>query len=96
MISREDFIFAIGFDGAAAVVDGRAKREYGKLSTRELAESGQYRAAFASALWTGRDEDLRDFLAIFNGVAKTDYKTVEELQRLFGVKKEEIAKALVL
>ncbi len=32
MISREDFIFAIGFDGAQAVVDGRAKREFGSLS----------------------------------------------------------------
>ena len=96
MISREDFIFAIGFDGDQAVVDGRAKREFGKLSTRELAEAGQWRAAFASALWSGKDEELKDFQDFYNRVSGSEYKSMEELKRLFGVQKAEIAKALVL
>jgi len=96
VISREDFIFAIGFDGDLAVVDGRAKREFSKLSTRELAEAGQYRASFASALWSGKDEDMKEFLELFNRLAGTSYKSAEELKRLFGVQKVEVAKALVL
>lgn len=96
MISREDFIFAIGFDGAQAVVDGRAKREFGKLSTRQLAEAGQWRAAFASALWSGKDEEIEEFRSLYNRASGSEYRTVEELKRLFGVQKDEIAKALVL
>ncbi len=96
MISREDFIFAIGFDGDQAVVDGRAKREFGKLSTRQLAEAGQWRAAFASALYSGKDEEIEEFRTLFNRASGADYRTVEELKRLFGVQKEEIGKALVL
>ncbi|NLJ47956.1 MAG: hypothetical protein GX430_15520 [Treponema sp.] len=96
MISREDFIFAIGFDGAEAVVDGRAKREFGKLSIRELTEAGQWRAAFAAALWSGKEEDIEEFRSLYNRASGSEYKTVDELKRLFGVQKEEIAKALVL
>ena len=96
MISREDFIFAIGFDGDQAVVDGRAKREFGKLSTRELTDAGQYRAAFASALWSGKDEEIKDFLAAYNRLSGSSYASVEDLRRLFGVQKEDVAKALVL
>ena len=96
MISREDFIFAIGFDADQAVVDGRAKREFGKLSTRELAEAGQWRAAFASALWSGKDEEMKDFQEFYNRASGSGYKSVEELKRLFGVQKAEIAKAMVL
>ncbi len=96
MISREDFIFAIGFDGDQAVVDGRAKREFGRLSTLQLAEAGQYRAAFASALWSGSDRELAEFLEVYNRLAGAAYSSVEELKRLFGVQKVEIPKALVL
>jgi hypothetical protein len=96
VISREDFIFTIGFDGDQAVVDGRAKREYGKLSTRELTEAGLYRAAFASALWSGKPEDVAEFLDHFNRISGTSYRTVRELERLFGVQKVDIEKALVL
>ena len=51
MLSREEFIFTIGYDGPVAVIDGQAKKLYSKLSTRELAEKGLYRAAYSSALW---------------------------------------------
>lgn len=51
MLSREDFIFTIGYDGPHAVVDSQARRRYGSLSTRELAERGLYRAAYASVVY---------------------------------------------
>lgn len=96
MISREDFLFTIGYDGALAVVDGKAKREYGKLSTMELAGKGLFRAAFSSALWSKDPAEMAAFIAFFNEKAKTSYSTPEELKRLFGVEVEGVTKVLVL
>ena len=59
MLPREDFVFTIGYDGPAAVVDNQAKRKYGKLSTRELAEKGLFRAAYSSALYSKDPEKLK-------------------------------------
>jgi hypothetical protein len=59
MLSREDFIFTIGYDGPHAVVDSQAKRRYDSLSTRELAERGLYRAAYASVVYAQRADAQR-------------------------------------
>jgi len=105
MLSREDFVFTIGYDGPAAVVDTQAKRKYGKLSTRELAEKGLFRAAYSSAVYSKDPNEL-----IF--VAKT-YKRLQEnssaakdtgvseadvtaLDRLFGVFPVEVSRAIYL
>jgi hypothetical protein len=96
MISREDFVFTIGYDGAAAVVDGRAKKQYGKLGTMELAEAGLYRAAFSSALYSKDEAQISAFIAFFNAKAGTSYTRGDELQRLFGVNLEEVTKTIVL
>jgi len=98
MLSREDFVFSIGYDGASAIVDGRAKKQYGKLSTMELAEEGLYRAAFASAYYEMKKDEgpMREFIQFFNSKAGTSYTKPEELQRLFGVNVEEVSKAIVL
>ncbi|HOX33492.1 MAG TPA: hypothetical protein PLB91_14270 [Spirochaetales bacterium] len=99
MISREDFVFTIGYDGSTAIVDGRAKKEYGKLGTMELAAKGLYRAAFASALRAaaeGKGEDMAAFLAFFNEKARSSYTTAEQLKRLFGVNEESVTRTLVL
>jgi hypothetical protein len=96
MISREDFIFTIGYDGGTAIVDGKAKAKYGKLDTEELAKAGLYRAAFASALFSGKPEDLAGFAKIFNAKAGTSYSTKDEYQRLFGVKMDVVKRTLVL
>jgi hypothetical protein len=66
MISREDFVFCIGYDGDTAIVDAKAKKEFGRLSTMELAEKGLYRAAFASALYSEKPEEMQSFIEFFN------------------------------
>ena len=98
MLSREDFVFTIGYDGSAAIVDGRAKRQYGRMSTMELAEEGLYRAAFSSAFYEYRQsgKPLDEFIRYFNAKAGTSYSTPEELQRLFGVNVEDVNRAIVL
>jgi hypothetical protein len=96
MISREDFAFTIGYDGDRAIVDGKAKRQYGKLSTMELAEEGLYRAAFSSALYSNDAAEMKQFIDFFNLKAGTHLSKAEELQRLFGVHLETVSKTLVL
>jgi hypothetical protein len=96
LIAREDFIFTIGFEGAVAVVDGKAKKEFGKLGTMQLAEKGLYRAAFSSALYSKKPEEMKAFIEFFNAKAGTQYAEASQLSRLFGVYLEEVSKTMIL
>jgi hypothetical protein len=96
VISREDFIFTIGYEGSTAIVDGRARKEFGGLSTMELAEKGLYRAAFSSALYSGKPGEMKAYIDFFNAKAGTSYGEAAQLSRLFGVYLEEVSKTLVL
>ena len=95
MRSREDFIFTIGYDGPAAVIDGHAKKQYSKLSTRELAEKGLYRAAYASAVWSKDKKEAEIVAQIYSEKTGTSV-TPESLQRLFGVHLVDVRKSIVL
>jgi len=96
LISREDFIFTIGYDGERAIVDGKARKQYGSLGTMELAEKGLYRAACSSALYSKDQADMKAFIDFFNKKAGTSYTQAEEVRRLFGVNMFDITKTLVL
>ena len=95
MLSREDFVFTIGYDGPAAVVDGQAKKRYSSLSTRELAERGLFRAAYSSAIWSKDPKELETVMETYN---KATGSSVPEasLQRLFGVFPVEVTRSIVL
>ncbi len=96
MLSREDFIFTIGYDGPAAVVDGRSKRRYGALSTQELAEKGLFRAAYSSALYSGDPKEMEIIIETYNRFAHTNYGPDFPFDRLFGVIKTDVKRAIVL
>jgi len=90
MLSREEFVFTIGYDGPVAVVDKHAKNKYGKLSTRELAAKGLFRAAYSSAVHSGDAEELKFVAEAYNRLA--EQASIEQfradistLARLFGV-----------
>jgi hypothetical protein len=95
MLSREDFIFTIGYDGPAAVVDSQAKRRYRGLSTRELAGQGLFRAAYSSAVYSGDPAELDMVASLYNKAAGTAY-TAAALDRLFGVFPVEVKRSIVL
>jgi hypothetical protein len=59
VLTREEFVFTIGYDGPAAVVDKQAQKKYGKLTTRELAEKGLFRAAYSSAVYSKDPNELK-------------------------------------
>ncbi len=84
-MTREDFVFSIGYQGVAAIVDKAARNKYGKLSTGELAEKGLFRAAFCSALYSGSEEELKTVTDIYNSRNKADLKSPEDMKRLLGV-----------
>ncbi|AEJ19972.1 hypothetical protein [Gracilinema caldarium] len=96
MLSRADFIFTIGYDGPAAVVDGQAKRKYGTLSTKELAERGLFRAAYSSAIYSKDPVELDYVIEAYNKAAHTHYDRSFPFDRLFGVFPVEVNKAIVL
>jgi hypothetical protein len=95
-MTRDDFVFSIGFDGSSAIVDRRAKSQYSALTTRELFEKGFFRAAFASALWSGKGEEMEFYIGEFNKKAGTLYTRPEDFSHLFGVYKEGIEKTTAL
>jgi hypothetical protein len=105
MLNREDFIFTIGYDGPSAVVDSQAKKNYGGLSTGELAARGLFRAAYASIVYaraSGKPEaggwksDLEALVEAYNRVSGSHLTADSALDRLFGVFPVEVKRAIVL
>ena len=96
MLSREDFIFTIGYEGPAAVIDGQAKRRYGALSTKELAEKGLFRAAYSSAIWSKDPNDMETLVEIYNRISGSSLKPDSQLDRLFGVFPIEVNRSITL
>jgi hypothetical protein len=96
MLSREDFVFTIGYDGPAAVVDGQAKRRYGALSTAELAEKGLFRAAYSSAIYSKDAGELQTVLDAYNKVSGSSFTVGSPLDRLFGVFPVTVKRFLIL
>lgn len=85
MLSRENFIFTIGYDGDTALVDARAKKKYKNASAIELAELGLFRAAWASAVHAQSDEAKLAVLAVYNRRAGSSLDLSSHVGRLFGV-----------
>jgi hypothetical protein len=96
MLSREEFIFTIGYDGPAAVVDSQAKRRYGSLSTRELAEKGLFRAAYSSAVWSKDPKEIEAVVEIYNRISGSLLTSASPLDRLFGVFPVKVSKSISL
>ena len=96
MLSREEFIFTIGYDGPAAVVDSHAKKKYGSLSTGELAEKGLFRAAYSSAIWSKDPKDIEILVNVYNKVSGSSLTVNSQLDRLFGVFPIKVNKSIIL
>ena len=101
MLSREDFVFTIGYNGPAAVVDNRAKKKYGKLSTKELAEKGLFRAAYSSAVYSQNPEEQRLVAEAYNRLKGQPSDNIPDaeiaaLGRLFGVFPVDVKRSILI
>ncbi|HDQ14113.1 MAG TPA: hypothetical protein ENN41_04780 [Sediminispirochaeta sp.] len=97
-MKREDFIFTIGYSGDTALVDGRAKKEYSKLSLDQLIEKGLWRAAFCLALYDDSQEGMLKVVQGYNEKSGASLETVHDMKRMLGIFEvpEEISKVKVL
>jgi hypothetical protein len=95
VLSREDFIFTIGYDGPVAVVDKQARKKFGKLSTKELAEKGFFRPAYSSAVYSGNKEEIELVAEAYNrsGGNSAD---VSAMDRLFGVTLVDVKRSILI
>jgi len=96
MLSREEFVFTIGYDGPVAVVDKQAKKKYKNLSTRELAEKGLFRAAYSSAAFSKDPEELRFVAEVYNRLGAHSPVDLPVLDRLFGVFPVDVKRSVTL
>ena len=96
MLSREDFVFTIGYDGPAAVVDNQAKRKYGKLSTKELVEKGLFRAAYSSAVYSKERGELELVAEAYKSLGSHSAVELNALERLFGVTQVDVNRSISL
>jgi hypothetical protein len=95
VLSRQDFIFTIGYDGPLAIIDGHARRRYGSLSTQELMEKGLYRAAYASAVHSGDAKEILFVTETYNRITGGSTEPAA-MERLFGVFPVEVQRSMVL
>ena len=95
MLSREDFVFTIGYDGPLAIIDGQARRRYGSLSTKELIEKRLFRAAYSSAVYSKNPEELKFVADAYNRLTGASAEATA-LDRLFGVFPVEVKRSMVL
>jgi hypothetical protein len=79
----DDFASTIGYSGITAVVDKQIQKSVSAVDA--LLEKGQYKAAFSKALYENDDAAQGRVLTAYNKASSSDYKSVDELKRLFGV-----------
>ena len=84
-VKREDFVFTIGFDGAAAVVDGEMRRRHGGSAIGELLAAGLYRPAACAALWDDDEAAVQQVVEAFNRASGSKLQGRVDLVRLLGV-----------
>ncbi len=78
-------MFTIGYQGETALVDGTAKRQYGGLSTNELAERGLLKAALCSALYSGEASEIEAVMESYKKRTGISSITIDQLKRTLGV-----------
>ena len=82
---REDFVFCIGYEGNAAIIDGRLRARYSGCSTRELAEAGLYKQALCSAYWSKTPGEVEEVLRVYNSRTEHPVSSAAELSRIYGI-----------
>jgi hypothetical protein len=85
VISRENFMFTVGYQGNSAIVDGMLKNRYGKMSTEELMKKGLFKPALCSAIYSGNNDESELVLTLYNENAAEKLSSLEDLKRILGV-----------
>lgn len=84
-MTRNAFVFCIGYNGGTAIVDRKLEAQFGRLGTRDLFARGLYKPAVASAIFAKSAEDLEWLRLEYGKVTGRDLRDVEALKRTVGV-----------
>lgn len=84
-MTRNAFVFCIGYNGGTAIVDRKLEAQYGRLGTRELFAQGLYKPAVASALFAKNTEDLEWIRQQYSALTGKELRDVDALKRTVGV-----------
>ncbi len=84
-MTRVDFMFAIGYQGVSAIVDKNAKKQYGKLTSKQLAAKGLFKPAFCETLFDEDTAKQEEIISIFNKMSGELITNIESMKRLLGV-----------
>lgn len=84
-MTETTFMFTVGYQGDAALVDKGMEARFGKASDDKLFSEGLFKPAFCRGLFRGDQSLMEKVLEAYNKATSTKYKTTEELKRAFGV-----------
>jgi hypothetical protein len=84
-MTRNAFVFCIGYNGGTAIVDRKLEAQYGRLGTRDLFAQGLYKPAVASAVFAKSDSDLDWIRTEYSRITGKELRDVDALKRTVGV-----------
>jgi len=84
-MTRNAFVFCIGYNGGTAIVDRKLEAQFGRLGTRELFAAGLYKPAVASAIFAKSNDDLEWIRQEYSRVTGRDLRDIDALKRTVGV-----------
>ena len=84
-MTRNAFVFCIGYNGGTAIVDRKLEGQFGRLPTRALFEKGLYKPAVASAIFAKSDEDLEWIRQEYSRITGRELRDIDALKRTVGV-----------
>ena len=84
-MTRNAFVFCIGYNGGTAIVDRKLESQFGRLATRELFTEGLYKPAVASAIFDKNETDLEWMRQEYSRVTGRDLRDSDALKRTVGV-----------
>ena len=84
-MTRNAFVFCVGYNGGTAIVDRRLEARYGRLGTRDLFAQGLYKTAVASAIFANNDADLEWIRQEYGRITDKPLRDVDALKRTVGV-----------
>ena len=84
-MTRNAFVFCIGYNGGTAVVDRKLEAQYGRLGTRELFTQSLYKPAVASAIYAKNTDDLEWIRQEYSRITGRELRDIDALKRTVGV-----------
>lgn len=84
-MTRNAFVFCVGYNGGTAIVDRKLEARFGRLGTRDLFAQGLYKPAVASAIYAKNAEDLEWLRQEYGRVTGTPLRDIDALKRTVGV-----------